>query len=222
MSELPPSVPISESTNPDAIALRAAMSILQLQRQQALRDMQTLEQQKEAAVADPEAFARDVASGKAKARRMRGVLGPVGEVVRDARSSETEGELDGRPADGAGDPDEMTDHSGDEDGDEQHPADAAAAAAAFGEIPSEQNVVRMPPVNWAKYHIVGESLDKLHGEQRARPVAGQPLRDADLKPRPRPRAPEHVVASPYDPWRDKLEGKEKEKGRTRSGRGKGG
>lgn len=206
MSEPPQPVPISESTNPDAIALRAAMSILQLQRQQALRDMQTLERQKEAAVADPEAFARDVASGKIKARGMRGILGPVGEVQASSDGVDPGGN-EGLVEDG-----EAMDDSGDES---DRPT--AETIGTFGEIPSEQNVVRMPPINWAKYHIVGESLDKLHEEQRSRPVAGQPLRDEDLKPRPR--APEHVIASPYDPWRDKLEAKEK--GRTRSGRGKG-
>lgn len=212
MSEPPQPLPISESTNSDAIALRAAMSILQLQRQQALRDMQTLEKQKEAAIANPEAFARDVASGKIKARGMRDILGPVGEMKNGVNSLNLrhKGELDGGAVDDAKDGKEMGD-SGDEDDKSETGSDNA-----FGEIPSYQNVVRMPPINWAKYHIVGESLDKLHEEQRSRPVAGQPLRDEDL--RPRQRAPEHVIASPYDPWRDKLEAKEK--GRTRSGRGK--
>ena len=212
MSEPPQPVPISESTNSDAIALRAAMSILQLQRQQALRDMQTLERQKEAAVANPEAFASDVASGKIKARGMRDILGPVGAIPNGFRDMDTrrKGELDGSPTGEKKDGGEM-DESEDED---EKPA--TQANSDFGEIPSEQNVVRMPPINWAKYHIVGESLDKLHAEQRSRPVAGQPLRDEDLKPKPR--APEHVIASPYDPWRDKLE--VKEKSRTRSGRGK--
>ena len=212
MAEPPQPVPISESTNSDAIALRAAMSILQLQRRQALRDMQTLEKQKEAAVANPEAFARDVASGKIKARGMRGILGPVGEMPNDMGDviSGREGELHPSVEDDAKDGGEMDDSETEDD------KSAAQVDSDFGEIPSEQNVVRMPPINWAKYHIVGQSLDKLHEEQRIRPVAGQPLRDEDMKPKLR--APEHVIASPYDPWKDKLEGKEKS--RTRSGRGK--
>lgn len=207
MPELPPPVPVRECSNPDAIALRAAMSVLQLQRQQALRDMQTLERQKEAAVADPEAFARAVAGGRIRARGMRGILGPVGEVREgfDGGNAARAGGVDGGEAHGLGDGD-------DDDG----ATVGMGGGEAFGEIPSGQNVVRMPPVNWAKYHIVGGSLDKLHEEQRSRPVAGRPG-DGDVKPRPR--APEHVVASPYDPWRDRLDGKDK--GRTRSGRGKG-
>ena len=211
MSEPPQSVPISESTNPDAIALRAAMSVLQLQRQQALRDMETLQKQKKAAVADPEAFARDVISGKTKARGMRNILGPVGELPHELSGANPRraGELNGGSTDEAEDAVAM-----DEAEDE---GDRHMAETVFGEIPSAQNVVRMPPINWTKYHVVGESLDKLHEEQRSRPVAGQPLRDRDLKPKQR--APEHVIASPYDPFKDKMD--VKEKGRTRSGRGKG-
>lgn len=213
MLEPPQPVPISESTNPDAIALRAAMSILQLQRQQALRDMQTLERQKEAAVANPEAFARDVTSGKIKARGMGGLLGPVGEVQDGSNRADVRqyAVVDGLTSDDAGERGQT------DDSEDKADKPVAETAGGFGEIPSGQNVVRMPPINWAKYHIVGESLDKLHKEQRSRPVAGQPLRDEDL--RPKQRAPEHVIAAPYDPWRDKLEAKEK--GRTRSGRGKG-
>lgn len=69
----------------------------------------------------------------------------------------------------------------------------------FGVIPGPQNIVRTPPINWAKYHIVGESLDKLHEEQKARPIPGQPRRDGDPL-----RAPEHIIAAPYNPWSDKL------------------
>ena len=169
--------------------------------------MQTLEKQKEAAVANPEAFARDVASGKIKARGMRDILGPIGEMPPGLASVDSN--LEGERATAVEEDAVEMDDSEDEDD-----KPTAEPGSAFGEIPSEQNVVRMPPINWAKYHIVGESLDKLHAEQRARPVAGQPLRDEDLKPRQR--APEHVIAAPYDPWRDKLE--VKEKGRTRSGR----
>ena len=33
------------------------------------------------------------------------------------------------------------------------------------EIPIPQNVVRAPPINWAKYQVVGDSLEKLHKDQ---------------------------------------------------------
>lgn len=80
------------------------------------------------------------------------------------------------------------------------------------EIPVPQNVVRMPPINWAKYHIVGEPLDKMHDEQRRRPSCGKPRLERPvvgegpgLGEVPAQRAPEHVLAAPYRPLVDKLE-----------------
>jgi len=166
------------SDNPDAIALRAAMSVLQIQRQQALRDMKTLEAQKEKALEDPEAFVRGVKEGNIKARGMSGIV-PIA-----TEQDSTEIDDDGMDTDGG---------ENRPDGQNNSP---------FGTIPSAQNVVRMPPVNWAKYHIVGESLDKLHDEQRVRPSMGQPLRDEDF--RLRERATESVVAAPYNPWVDRV------------------
>ena len=175
----PPLIPFSESDNSDAIALRSAISILQIQKQQALRDLKTLERQKMAAVADPEAFAADVAAGKVKTASRGGLsVGPIlekplKESAGDSEDSAMESEADdGRPS---------------------------QISPRFGPIPGPQNVVRTPPINWAKYHIVGESLDKLHDEQKARPIPGQPRKDGDPL-----RAPEHIIAAPYNPWSDKL------------------
>ena len=179
------------SDNPDAIALRAAMSVLQIQRQQALRDMKTLEDQKAKALKDPEAFAKAVSDGTIKSRSMAGII-PNPSPIHASHDSKGNPTLD----------------SDSEDEEVVPPSDPSA----FGTIPSAQNVVRMPPVNWAKYHIVGESLDELHEEQRRRPSPGQPLTDEDLKPRER--EPEHVIAAPYNPWLDKVGEKP---GRTRSG-----
>lgn len=189
----PPSQPISMSDNSDAIALRAAMAILQIQRQQALRDMKTLEEQKNRALEDPEGFARAIIEGTIKSRSMEGII----PVADSSSASKESGNVT------ASDSDEEMHDSGEK---------AATITDTFGTIPSAQNVVRMPPVNWARYHIVGESLDKLHEEQRNRPSPGQPLRDEDL--RPRERAPEHFIAAPYNPWVDKVGEKP---GRTRSG-----
>lgn len=170
----PPPVPISESDNPDAIALRSAISILQLQRQQSLRDLKTLEKQKQAAVADPEAFARDLSAGK-------------------VRSASTAGWINGT----AGSHNSAAPQNAEGDPNNQHSANQAKPN--FGTIPSPQNIVRCPPINWAKYHVVGEALDKLHEEQRARPTLGEPHRDEQPA-----RAAEHVIAAPYRPWADKI------------------
>jgi len=42
-------------------------------------------------------------------------------------------------------------------------------------LPTPQSVVRCPPINWAQYGVVGDSLEKLHAEQMAAPTPGVPL-----------------------------------------------
>ena len=174
----PPPMPFSESDNADAMALRSAISILQIQRQQALRDMKALEEEKKLAVANPEDFADAVAAGQIKTTRSGALfVGPHPDRPQRATSDlqddmDIDGDVEGKPI-----PQKLE----------------------FGDFPGAQNVVRCPPVNWAKYHIVGESLDKLHEEQRARPAPGQPHADMESE-----RAPQHVIAAPYNPWTDIL------------------
>ena len=204
--------------------------------------MQTLQRQKDIAVKDPVAFARDVAEGRIKAGGGRGVLGSVGDVG-DVGGAVGKGDDEVRGGVGVGedgDEDEEMDDEG-RGGVEENKSIRAISAnsgfdkpnppSPFGTIPSPQNVIRMPPVNWTQYHVVGASLDKLHEEQRKRPVGGQPSRDDEER---RQRAPVHVLAAPFDPWRDGVVGKgrgvgkrrereggrERERGRTRSGRGR--
>ncbi|OGE50814.1 hypothetical protein PENARI_c015G05889 [Penicillium arizonense] len=163
----PPPVPISESENPDAIALRSAISILQMQKQQSLRDIQTLDRMKETAGADPEGFARELAAGRLKTEDHGAVIQfSEDDAMEDGAADSKRTNADGSPA------------------------------SKFGHIPVPQNVVRMPPINWAKYQVVGEPLDRMHQEQLYRPTSGEPRRE---------RAPEHVLASPYRPLVDHLE-----------------
>jgi len=169
----PPPVPISESENPDAIALRSAISILQLQKQQSLRDIQSLERMKAAASADPEAFARELSAGRLRTEDR-------GAVIQFT------------------DDDDMdTDEDNENESDQKETKSKDPNSSPFGRIPAPQNVVRMPPINWSKYHVVGESLDRIHEEQLRRPSPG------DLR-RGEP-APEHVLASPYRPLVDRLD-----------------
>lgn len=176
----PPPIPFSESDNTDALALRSAISILQIQRRQSQRDMKALEEQKMAALADPVGFANAVVTGEVKTRQAGRLL------VGPGPASHTE---------------ELVDRSlsGDMDLDENLENKATKRAPQFADIPSPQNVVRCPPVNWAKYHILGDPLDAMHEEQRRRPFPGQPHTDEEP-----PKAPEAVVAAPYSPWTDRL------------------
>ncbi|OKL58699.1 hypothetical protein UA08_06024 [Talaromyces atroroseus] len=173
----PSPVPISESDNSDVIALRSAISILQLQKQKALHDIKTLDEMKRAAAADPEGFSRELLAEH---------------LTQQGQGSglvDTDLSLEGT--------DEPETQEGENDAEEDR------KRPKFGTIPKPQNVVRMPPINWAKYQIVGEPLDKMHEEQRNRPFAGVPRQD------PNQRAPEHVIAAPYRPLTDKIEGSTK-------------
>jgi hypothetical protein len=153
-----------------------------MQRKQAVRDIKTLQEMKQAAVAAPEVFAREAASGKLRRHDRGGVLNLDASLDDDDDDEGNEMEVDGEQA------------------------YSAHATFQFGTIPLPQNVVRTPPVNWAKYHIVGPPLDRMHEEQRRNPTLGEPRRDEAE------RAPDHVVAAPYRPFVDKIEGS----GRTRS------
>lgn len=163
----PSPVPISESDNADAIALRSAISLLQMQKRKALSDIKTLDEMKRAAAADPEGFSRELLAGR------------LSQQDESYNLVDTNIPL--------------------EEADDEEEGDTPSSQSKFGKIPKPQNVVRMPPINWAKYQIVGEPLDKMHEEQRNRPFAGLPRQD------PNQRAPEHVIAAPYRPLTDKLE-----------------
>ena len=169
-------IPFSESDNSDAIALRSAISILQLQRQQSVRDLKTLERQKTIAVADPKSFAAEVAVGRVKTVDSRGLIAPmldnpseadVEDSYMNASVDRAERSLNKNPK--------------------------------FGDIPGPQSIVRTPPINWAKYHILGEPLERLHEEQKANPAPSQPRTGKENLSR----SP-HMVAGPYSPWKDKL------------------
>lgn len=176
----PPSVAISESENPDAIALRSAISLLQLQREKSKRDLKALEDLKVAAVADPEAFARSLQEQRAQqSHAYHDILTPTLSGLSDATPSHAH---DTNP------PDARKDSAG---------MDAEPKAPKFPPIPQPQNVVRCPPINWDKYHIVGEPLDKLHEEQKKWPGSAEPPRTKAGQ-----RAPPHSVAAPYSPFTD--------------------
>jgi hypothetical protein len=174
VTDEPDPLPISLDENSDAIALKAALSILQLQRQQSQRDIKQLDKMKAAANNEPEAFVDALKAGK--------LSKAPSQTIVNLDDEESEGE----------------DRSGEAKPDHKV-ANSENPHHDFGQFPNPQSVVRCPPVNWAKYHVVGASLDRLHEEHRHRPEPGHPGRDEDGKP------PEHVIAAPYRPFVDKLE-----------------
>lgn len=183
---IPPPMPepLAFDANPDVIALKSAISILQIQKNRATADIQALSRAKDAAVGDPAAFVSDLVSGKINAPR----------------------------------PDEGDDDSDDdEEGERQKKSPSSSKpppepSREWTTLPKPQNVVRCPPINWSQYAVVGESLDRLHGEQVARPTQGTPANIGaggmyEFKGGEGIQEKYQGVAAPYNPLQDKLDKK---------------
>ena len=238
----PPPQPIAFDDNPDVLALKSAITILQLQRQRATADIQALNRAKVAALSDPEAFVTDLAAGRIGMDGDPLVNGPRADASDDDDARSDDDDDDDHDADedqdedmkSEGDSDDGKDEEEeDEDNDEEassssetrHDRDGdismagagarnvpspstsnsnsnrninrrhiAAAAArkkdriskatakqqpqdlskTWRTLPKPQTVVRCPPINWAQYAVVGDSLDKLHREQLTAPTLGAP------------------------------------------------
>lgn len=174
--------PISFDSNPDAIALRSAISVLQVQRKRAAADIQTLSKAMDEAVADPTAFIEDLAAGKVQTQGAAGRTSAIPAADEDEDDDEDEDEED--------------------ESKKTHPRPWAS-------LPAPQNVVRTPPVNWSQYAIVGDSLDKLHNEQVSRPAQGSPAvyrPDGTYEFRGDGKQEKYPgVAAPYNPVKDKLD-----------------
>jgi hypothetical protein len=197
LPRVPPPKPISFDDNPDVLALKSAISILQLQRQRAVGDMQVLAQAKAEALEKPDEFVRDLVAGQV--RQAPDPLSNLGADLAggaDAMDNDEEGE--------------------DDEGGAVDVQRAANAPHAWAQLPGPQDITRCPPVNWSQYAVVGESLDKLHAEQLAAPTPGVPAiigpgGALDLKTDSRGPEPQRFVGvtAPYVPGRDKLEKKPK-------------
>lgn len=189
----PPPQPFSSEDSADAVALRAAISSLQFQKQKARTDLQILEGLKKKALEDPQRYKRELLAGTLKEQRPN--FGSIRDVL-DA--PEEEGDDDDEVVLGARDsPTSRAGRNHDQSSSEVSPTNQPDGKdTPFGKIPGPQTVVRMPPINWDKYHVVGESLDALHEQQRRWPgsTPGQ-----DSKGR------EHSVAAPYSPFYDTLD-----------------
>lgn len=183
----PPSVPISDSENPDAIALRSAISLLQLQREKSKRDLKTLEDLKAAAVSDPQGFVRSIQAQRTQPSKAN--IDPLSPTLLDGSGSLLDS-LSGAANEG---------RNGEGRKDSADVASAVDPSTKFAPLPQPQNIIRCPPVNWAKYHVVGESLDKMHKEQRQYPGSVEPQRNQQGT-----KAPPHAVSAPYSPFTDSV------------------
>nr|POF12751.1 hypothetical protein CFP56_09903 [Quercus suber] len=173
--------PFSSEDSTDAIALRAAISALQFQKKKAQDDVRALEATRRKALQDPLLFKDELAAGRI--REQRHTPGDMNSVL-DASDSEDEDE------------DDMDLSVAENTSKETLPRKPSAPSQPpFARIPGPQNVVRMPPINWDKYNIVGAPLDELHEQQRRWPGSAPYTHD---------RGREHSVAAPYSPFHDPL------------------
>ncbi|KAK3396488.1 hypothetical protein B0T20DRAFT_417936 [Sordaria brevicollis] len=234
---IPPPLPqpIAFDDNPDVLALKSAITILQLQRQRATADIQALNRAKNAALADPGAFVADLAAGRIGMEGDPLLNGPGAGDYDNDNDSEDEDDEDEDDED-QNDENLKSEASSDTDNDEQNDQVSPSASSSSGSpdsqqrdydvdgdgdipmtnsnttpnttnsttnhitrrkqprsknnrrinkqqqqqqpawrtLPKPQTVVRCPPINWAQYAVVGESLDKLHREQLTAPTLGQP------------------------------------------------
>ncbi|KAI3556304.1 hypothetical protein CABS01_04440 [Colletotrichum abscissum] len=178
--------PIDFDSNPDVLALKSAISILQMQSRKAAADIQGLNAAKNAAVENPSAFLADLGTGKVHTQ------GDKLFAESDSDSDdETEGKADGSAAQGK----------------------AKEPPQPWESLPKPQNVVRCPPINWSQYAVVGESLDKIHADQLARPSQGAPATlgpsgTYEFKGEPGGNQRPFIgVAAPYTPGKDRIEKK---------------
>lgn len=189
----PPPETISLESNPDAIALRSAISILQIQRQRATADIHTLRQIKERALADPEAFADALTAGRIRTAGDN--------LFGDLAVQDTDSEDDDVPMDVESEIANVDTTVKD--------SSAGNSIKPWPHLPKPQNIIRTPPINWTQYCIVGEPLDKLHADQVERPMEGIPARigpNGQITPVDGGRRNEgNGVAAPYTPGRDKIE-----------------
>lgn len=200
----PPSLPFSGDDATDAIALRAAISSLQLQRKKAQEDIRTLQQIKEQAATRPEEFQRHIlnTSLRKEPTKRKYQLPPDSGAEDEADDDTNDGQsmesLPGRSS--------MDNLRNGEIPDSQPSAELQQSFASeahhskvppseFPAIPQPQDVVRCPPINWAKYNVIGEPLNRMHKEQQLRPDNGLGAHD--------PRR-ESVISATYDPFQDTI------------------
>lgn len=161
----PTPLPFHEDDNTDAMALRAAISILQVQKEKSKRDLRTIQKLKQAATERPELFVQQLLDGE-----LQPVLNEDDPLAATFASAS----------------------DADDDDDDDDDKVSVVDKPDFARIPAMQTIFRCPPINWAKYHVVGDALNKMHQEQLTKPS------DFLNAPEARP------IATPYSPFHDQL------------------
>lgn len=197
--QVPPLDPIDFEDNVDVIALRTAISILQMQKQRAEADIRQLRDVKEAAAADPTAFYKDLIEGRvgkglpdtsqtddssdSDSNQESSGPGREGEVKDVKMEDDANGEsskaagvgLKPSLMEGKGKATATDNNNNGAGSSNVLPAGGGGPAPPWtAKFPEKQNIYRCPPINWSQYAVEGEALDKLHNEQQTRPTLGTP------------------------------------------------
>jgi hypothetical protein len=194
----PPPQPFSSEDATDAIALRAAISSLQFQKKKAQDDIRELERIRKKALDQPALFKTELVAGRLKETTPQ--VGNLQAILDEADGSDDEDEVvvgasRDEDMEQNGSRNEAPQQSSESPTTDLKSSPAKTNSPDFGRIPGPQNIVRMPYVNWDKYHISGEGLDQLHEQQRKWPGSfGYG-----------PKGREYTVAAPYSPWQDPLD-----------------
>lgn len=183
----PPLQPIDFNENTDVLALQATIGILLRQRQQAEADIRQLSKARQAAMERPLDFYNDlmggsVTQGTAKTQddnsdddemevktEEDGVMKmeafePSAMEVNTSKKKEKK-DIKGKGKAKAT-PSPSTNTAG--------PSSSSTAPAPWLNLPKQQDIVRMPAINWAQYAVEGEAFDRLHNVQRTHPTRGTP------------------------------------------------
>ncbi|OBT84961.1 hypothetical protein VE02_06669 [Pseudogymnoascus sp. 03VT05] len=166
----PPPAPlevIDFDSNTDVLAVKSAISVLQLQKKKAAQDIRTLQRFKNQAMQDPEAFLRAADMGEIR-------------TDGDATFPEDSEEEDEDDVDGDvemnGTEERATKVKEHKEAGMKNGTAHTKAHSSFPPLPVPQKVVKVPPINWAQYGVIGDSLDKLHNDQIQHPTPGSPAR----------------------------------------------
>lgn len=195
----PPNLPFTGEDATDAIALKAAISTLQFQKKKAQDDIKTLASLKQLALNEPESFAQDLAKGKIGEQRPK--IGDMQAILDQAEEGDSDEEVDfsalARDKGKKSLSPEIPDSQPGSQSQKAAGAQQTDGTPSFPRIPGPQTVVRMPHVNWDKYGVVGEPLERLHNQQQKWPGTTAAYGQE--------RGREYTIAAPYSPFLDHID-----------------